>query len=185
MSFLTLMFIATGLAMDAFAVAIAASFVLGGVSRRQVFRLAFHFGLFQALMPVIGWAAGSKLDTVIATWDHWAAFALLTGIGAKAIYEAWSASPEERSNIDPTRGLRLVTLSVATSLDALAVGVSLGLLRVDIWYPSVVIGVVAAAWTCLGMRIGHRLGERFGQRIEIVGGLILIAIGAKILWQHM
>lgn len=184
MSPITLLLVALGLAMDAFAAAIAASIVLRTVSGRQVFRLAFHLGLFQALMPIAGWTAGQTIGTVIATWDHWVAFALLTIVGVKAIHDALSRGPWQTPRDDPTRGLTLVVLSVATSLDALAIGASLAFLGVDIWIPSVVIGVVACALTALGMLLGSRLGTRFGQRVEIAGGLILIGIGVKIVVEH-
>jgi len=181
---LTLLLVALGLALDAFAAAIAASIVLRTVSGRQVFRLAFHLGLFQTLMPLAGWMAGRSVGTVVAAWDHWVAFVLLTIVGAKAIYDARSRGPGQAPRDDPTRGLTLVVLSVATSLDALAVGASLAFLGVDIWIPSVVIGVVACILTAVGMLLGGRLGSQFGQRVEIAGGLILIGIGAKIVLEH-
>ncbi len=171
--------------MDAFAAAVAASIALRTITPRQVFRLAFHFGLFQALMPIIGWLAGSTLGTTIADWDHWVAFGLLTLVGLKAIGTALASSSWERPRDDPTRGLTLVAIAVATSLDALAVGVSLAMLGVAIWYPALVIGVVACVLTAGGMALGSRLGARFGRGAEIVGGLILIGIGIKILIEHL
>jgi len=181
MSSLTLILIAIGLAMDAFAVAIATSVTLGTVSPRQPFRLASHLGLFQALMPILGWLAGRSVGEWFAHWDHWIAFALLTFVGGKAIYESRANNIWQPSRRDPTRGLTLIILSIATSLDALAVGVSLAMLDVDIWYPSVVIGCVAALLTGVGMRLGARLGAHFGQHAELLGGVILIAIGLKLL----
>jgi putative Mn2+ efflux pump MntP len=172
--------IALGLAMDAFAVAAASSVVLGGVSARQCFRLSFHFGLFQALMPVAGWLAGSTLTGWIGGYGHAAAFGLLALVGARMIYEA-ATRRGDGPRADPTRGLTLVALSVATSIDALVVGVSFALLEVRIWLPCLVIGLVAAAMTLLGLVIGSRLGMRFGRRMEVAGGLVLIAIGVKIL----
>ncbi len=172
--------------MDAFAVAIAAGIVLGKVSGRQTFRLSFHFGLFQFLMPVIGWLAGLSVERYIHGYDHWLAFSLLGFIGGKMIYEAIRRNGDEGPRpSDPTRGVSLVLLSVATSVDALAVGLSLGVLRVKIWYPAVVIGLVAAALTAAGMHLGRPLGSRLGRKMEIVGGLVLIGIGLKILFQHL
>jgi putative Mn2+ efflux pump MntP len=171
--------------MDAFAVAIAAGTVLGKVSGRQTFRLSFHFGLFQFLMPVIGWLAGLSVERYLYGYDHWLAFGLLGAIGGKMIHEAIRRNGDERSASDPTRGASLVLLSVATSVDALAVGLSLGVLRVRIWYPAVVIGLVAAALTAAGMHLGRPLGSRLGRKMEIVGGLVLIGIGLKILFQHL
>jgi manganese efflux pump family protein len=177
--------IAVGLAMDAFAVAIASSVVLGRVSARQVFRFTFHFGLFQALMPILGWLLGRSVAGYISTWDHWAACALLTVIGVKAIYQALAQPPDDRAPADPTRGYSLVMLSVATSIDALAVGLSFAMLGVPVWIPSAVIGVITGALTALGMLLGSRLGQRFGTRMEIIGGCVLIAIGVKIVFEHL
>lgn len=184
MSLVAVIGMAVGLAMDATAVAIATSILLGRVSGRQVFRFAFHFGLFQAAMPVVGWLAGRSVREYIESWDHWVAFTLLAVIGGKAILDALRGDDDGRRVPDPTRGLSLVLLSVATSIDALAVGLSLALLDVTIWYPATVIGVVTAALTVCGMLIGARVGRRFGRRVRVVGGLILIAIGAKILVEH-
>lgn len=186
MSLWVVLGIAVGLAMDTFAVAIGASVMLRGVTKRQVFRFAFHFGLFQAIMPVVGWAAGIRFVGYIAHWDHWIAFALLGFVGGKAIAGAWTKEEEtsEAPRTDPTRGWSLVVLSIATSLDALAVGLSFAVLDMAIWVPVAIIGVVTALITMTGMLVGSRLGSRFGKPIEILGGLILIGIGVKILIQH-
>jgi len=185
MNLVEIIVIAMGLAMDAFAVSIASSVIIGKVSRRQVFRLAFHFGLFQAMMPVLGWLAGRSVQEYIQHWDHWAAFGLLSFIGAKAIYSALKNDGADGGNADPSRGLSLVILSVATSIDALAVGLSFAMLRVDIWYPSAIIGVVTAGLSVVGVLLGCRLGLRFGRKMEILGGAVLIVIGIKILLEHM
>lgn len=182
---MTLLGIAVGLAMDAFAVAIATGLALGEVSARQTFRLSWHFGFFQFLMPVIGWMAGLTVERWIAAYDHWLAFGLLGFIGGKMIHEAVTGMDGEKAAGDPTRGVSLVVLSVATSVDALAVGLSLGVLHVRIWQPAVVIGIVACALTAAGMHLGRRLGERFGKRMEVAGGAVLIAIGLKILVSHL
>jgi len=185
MSLIAVIGIAVGLAMDATAVAIATSIMLGRVNGRQVFRFAFHFGLFQAAMPVVGWFAGRGLRDYIEGWDHWVAFALLAVIGGKAIVDVFRDGGDTDGSVsDPTRGLSLIVLSVATSIDALTVGLSLALLQVTIWYPVAVIGVVTAGLTFLGMRLGSRVGERFGLRVRVLGGVILIAIGSKILVEH-
>jgi len=170
--------------MDAFAVAVASSICLGNVTYRQVFRLAAHFGLFQALMPVIGWAAGRSIYTYISGWDHWVAFGLLVFVGGKAVHGSLAAGDGEVRE-DPTRGMNLLILSVATSIDALAVGLSFAALRVTIWIPVLIIGFVAAAFTVAGMLAGCRLGQRFGKRMEMVGGLVLIGIGIQIVVKHL
>jgi putative Mn2+ efflux pump MntP len=182
---LALIGIAVGLAMDAFAVSIGAGLTLRTVDARQTFRLAWHFGLFQALMPVLGWLAGRSVARWIAPVDHWIAFGLLAVIGAKMIYEALKHGHGDAQRTDPTKGWSLVLLSVATSIDALAVGLSLALLEVDIWYPAVVIGLVAGAFTAVGMQLGTRFGALLGRRMEVVGGVILIAIGVQILVEHL
>ncbi len=177
--------IAISLAMDAFAVAIACSTSLRPVHPRQVFRLAFHFGLFQALMPLLGWLAGRSVADAVASYDHWLAFVLLTVIGLKAIRGGLVANGEEGTAAgDPTRGASLVGLSVATSLDALAVGVSFSFLRVQIWSAVAIIGLIAAAATLLGMTIGSRLGLRFGKVTEVIGGMVLVLIGLRIVLDH-
>ncbi len=184
MDWLTLIGLALALAMDAFAVALGTGTVLKRLTGRHLFRLSFHFGLFQALMPVLGWLAGQTIIQWISAWDHWIAFGLLAIIGAHMIHEALGDhDPAEKR--DPTRGLRLITLSVATSIDALAVGFSLSVIGVSIWLPALVIGLVASTLTIIGLLLGDRFGKRWGPRAEIVGGVILIIIGLKILAEHM
>jgi manganese efflux pump family protein len=177
--------IAVGLAMDAFAVAVAAGLALGQLTFRRVFRLAFHFGLFQFLMPIVGWLAGRTVAPYICAFDHWVAFGLLGYVGAKMLWDARPANGDSGRAGDPTRGRMLVTLSVATSIDALAVGLSMAFLCVSVWTPSVVIGLVAAMFTGVGMWIGRRFGDRLGKWAEIAGGLVLIAIGIRILVSHL
>jgi manganese efflux pump family protein len=184
MHWLTVLGIAVGLAMDALAVAIATGLTVDRVTHRHVFRLAFHFGLFQFLMPVLGWLAGRQLAGSMALWDHWAAFGLLAGVGGKMLWEAWR-NEEDRLRDDPTRGLTLVTLSVATSLDALAVGMSMALLGVSVWGPAVVIGLVAFTLTAVGILFGSRLGRGWGRWADALGGTVLMVIGTRILWSHL
>jgi manganese efflux pump family protein len=172
--------LAVGLAMDAFAVAVAVGITLDTVTPRHVFRLGFHFGLFQFLMPIIGWLAGVKLAAQISGIDHWVAFILLGYVGGKMLWEARGEKKAEAGN-DPTRGLSLVTLSVATSLDALAVGISMAFLGVSVWLPSVVIGIVAAVLTTIGLAFGGRIGSRWGRWAEVAGGIVLILIGLRVL----
>jgi putative Mn2+ efflux pump MntP len=171
-----------GLAMDAFAVSIATGLAVAPVTARHTFRIAFHFGLFQFLMPVVGWLLGHELAGRIHAWDHWVAFGLLGYVGAKMLWEAWHVDKEKPAGpkVDPTRGWSLVILAVATSLDALAVGITMGLLEAPIWASAVVIGIVAAALSTAGMLFGSRLGRRWGRWAEVAGGIVLVAIGVKI-----
>ncbi|MBN1291486.1 MAG: manganese efflux pump [Candidatus Latescibacteria bacterium] len=184
MNFLTIFIIAVALAMDAFAVSIAAGIKLGCVTHRQTFRMSFHFGFFQFIMPVIGWFLGASLEQVISAVDHWIAFALLGFIGIKMIHEAFDKSTDQSCTDDPTQGTRLLGLSIATSIDALAVGLTLGVLNEHIWYPSIIIGLVASGFTMVGIKLGCRIGMYLSKKMEIFGGIILIAIGIKILLDH-
>ncbi|MBU4263250.1 MAG: manganese efflux pump MntP family protein [Proteobacteria bacterium] len=180
----TLIFIALALAMDAFAVALAAGVALHPVSKRQLFRLGFHFGLFQGLMPIIGWLAGLGVQGLISAYDHWLAFGLLSFVGGKMIFEAFQ-DDEEKQKTDPTKGATMVMLSIATSIDALAVGLSLAVIGVNIWTPALVIAVTAATLTVAGMLLGGKIGMIWGKRVEVLGGLLLIGIGLKILVDHL
>lgn len=183
MSFLTLSGLAIALAMDAFAVALGAGVILNPLTKRQLFRLGFHFGLFQGAMLAFGWLAGIGFRQFLTAFAPWIAFLLLSIVGFRMIYEAISDFEGRVERRDPTRGLTMVILSIATSIDALAVGFSLSLLNVLIWTPAVVIGVITAALTITGMLLGRKIGNVWGGRIEILGGIILIGIGFKILLQ--
>jgi putative Mn2+ efflux pump MntP len=185
-SFPLVLAIALALAMDAFAVALGLGLSLKPATGRQTFRLAFHFGLFQFLMPIIGWGTGERLIRSIERYDHWVALALLLAVGGKMIYESFRKGEEsDLRSADPTKGFSLVVLSIATSVDALAVGLSLAALRVSIIFPAVIIGLVASAMTVAGMKVGPAVGKVIGKRAELLGGLILISIGIKILVDHI
>jgi putative Mn2+ efflux pump MntP len=179
-----IVFIALGLAMDACAVAVGCGASGQARGARAGFRLAFHFGLFQFIMPVVGWLAGMRLERFVVPWDHWIAFALLTFVGVRMIRAGLNPRSEHRAG-DPSRGFNLVMLAMATSLDALAIGLSLAMLRVSIWYPSVVIGVVTMGVSLAGFQFGSALGVSFGKRMEIAGGVVLCLIGLRILALHL
>lgn len=187
MNLLNVLGIALGLAMDAFAVSIAAGMTIRHLTGRHVFRLAWHFGLFQALMPILGWLAGRTVAEAIAAYDHWVAFGVLVLIGGKMLRDA--ARSDETTGLDettdPTRGAMLVLLSIATSIDALAVGLGMALLGVSVWMPAVAIGLVAALATAIGIRFGNRLGARFRRLAAAFGGFVLAAIGVRILLSHL
>lgn len=185
MSFITILGLALGLAMDAFAVSIAVGSRLDRIAPRPLFRLSFHFGLFQFMMPIIGWFVGSQIARYIRHYDHWLAFLLPAYIGIKMIRESRKHDEKRESLTDLTSKWSLIILSVATSIDALAIGFSMALLNVAILFPSVIIGIVAAAMTAVGMVFGRKLGARFGKKMEFVGGLILIAIGISIVVGHL
>ena len=184
MSLLSVLLIAVGLAMDALSVAVGLSLKFKWVSLRQFFRLSFHFGFFQFLMPILGWAAGARLGPFITDYDHWAAFLLLTFIGIKLIREPGGETDYNKIQ-DPTRGRWLVLLSLATSMDALVVGLSLSFIGVSIWLPSLIIGAVAALFTLFGMYFGNKLRGKTTGYLGKAGGVILIGIGIKILVEHL
>lgn len=186
MQFGSILAIAVALAMDAFAVSIAAGVTLKKVSLRQAFRLSWHFGLFQALMPIAGWTAGLTIRGYIEAFDHWVAFGLLAVVGGNMIREGMGHDRKEKKQKDPTKGLMLVLLSVATSIDALAVGLSISVLNLSIWSPALVIGLVAGLFTIGGLQIGKRIGSaaRLSRFADLIGGLVLVGIGLNILHEH-
>jgi len=184
--------IAVALAMDAFAVSISISALLKDVQPRQTFRLSFHFGLFQALMPVLGWYTGNLVGQWFLAYDHWIAFFILWAIGGKIIYQSLFAIEKQEEGInkeqkknDPTRGLSLIMLSIATSIDAYAVGLSFAFIGVSIWFPSFWIGITAGFLTLVGMQLGSYVGKKFGKSMEILGAILLFIIGIKILFDHL
>lgn len=186
MSTLTILGIAVALAMDAFAVSIAVGISLKKISARQTFRLSWHFGLFQALMPIIGWWLGSTIRTIVENYAHWIAFVLLAAVGINMLREAIQFDHEsEEPRKDSTKGLTMVMLSIATSIDALAVGFSMSMLQISIVTPAIIIGIVAAAFTITGMHLGKKMAsfKRLSVYAELLGGLVLLAIGLNILYE--
>jgi putative Mn2+ efflux pump MntP len=187
LSFGVILAIALALAMDAFAVSIGVSLVMRGCTPRQTLRMSASFGLFQFFMPIIGWAAGRTIVGLIQNFDHWIAAGLLVFVGGKMVLEVFHGEKEKESAacLDKTRGGHLILLSLATSIDALAVGLSLAALDVPVIYPAAVIGVVAFLVTASGTKIGPVLGKWIGKWAELAGGIVLLAIAAKILVDHL
>ena len=187
MHILTIFGIAVALAMDAFAVAIATGVRLKTVSVRQTFRLSWHFGLFQALMPIIGWFLGASIQIFVEAYAHWVAFILLALVGSNMLKEAIMADEEDEAlPKDSTKGMTLIVLSVATSIDALAVGLSMSMLRVSIAYPAIIIGIVAGLFTIAGLHLGKRVAPLtwLSSWAEVLGGLVLWVIGLNILREN-
>jgi len=180
---LEILLVALGLAMDAAAVCLAAGACWPAPNRLGALRLALSFGFFQFAMPVLGWFVGSRFAGLIDAFDHWLAFALLGFVGARMIRSGLGRAPE--CPPDPSRGLILLSLSLATSIDALAVGLSLAFLGTRIWQPAAAIGVVTALLSFSAFHLGRRLGLALGRRMETAGGIVLIAIGLRILWTHL
>ncbi len=184
MKLLTILFVAIGLAMDAFAVSIVTGSVYKELHVKHALRMALFFGGFQAVMPIIGFLAGLSLRDYISASDHWIAFGLLSFVGGKMIYESFKIEAAER-NRDPSNLMILLALSFATSIDALAVGITLSLLKGPITPAVTIIGLVTFTLSYAGVSLGKRFGHFFESKIEVVGGLILIAIGLKILIEHL
>jgi putative Mn2+ efflux pump MntP len=181
--YLTVGLIAVGLAMDCFAVSLCKGLATKVGRTKTVFQMAFFFGVFQAGMPLIGFAAGIYLLDIISGYDHWIAFGLLGAVGSKMLWEAYRSEGTESCG---SLGLReLLVLSVATSIDALAVGLSFAFMKMPILFAAGIIGVVSFLFSLMGFFLGKKAGERFGGYAEIAGGLILIGIGVKILSEHL
>jgi putative Mn2+ efflux pump MntP len=182
MPFIEILLVALSMAMDAFAVCLIAGALNQASGPRPAFRLSFHFGLFQFVMPVLGWLLGHTIEPLISSYDHWVAFGLLSLVGLRMIYAALGG--EQSRPADPSRGWTLVLLSVAVSIDALAVGLSFGVLGISVLYPAFVIGLVTGVLSLVGLQLGKGVGRRLGKPMEIIGGLVLIAIGLRIVLTH-
>ena len=184
MKFSAILLLAVGLAMDAMAVAAARGLATPKILPRHVFLVAAFFGGFQALMPLLGWAIGKGLGPLVQAWDHWIAFVLLSGIGAKMLWEARSknadAVPVELYGFKV-----MLVLAVATSIDALIAGVTLPMVDAPLLLSLVTIGVTTAVLSALGLFAGRRFGALLGKRLDVVGGLVLIGLGVKTLVEHL
>jgi putative Mn2+ efflux pump MntP len=183
MDLITIIAIAFALAMDAFAVSIASGAAYKQLHVRHALRMAVFFGGFQAFMPLIGALAGLSFKKYISDYDHWIAFFILAAVGSKMIYESSKISEAEKDN-SPSNILVLLALSVATSIDALAIGITLSLVAGSIVIEVIVIGLVTFFLSYFGVMLGKRFGHIFENKIEIIGGLVLIALGVKILLEH-
>ena len=186
MSFWTLFLIALGVSADAFAVALGKGLHMRSFNYRGALMVALAFGLFQAVMPVIGYLLANSFADYIRDWDHWIAFGLLAIIGGKMLWEAFSGHEDKEQDTDSINIRELLVLAVATSIDALAVGVSFAFLDdVPIAGAALLIGLITFVITFIGVVLGHRVGNKLGKPAEIAGGVILILIGASILVEHL
>ncbi|MFH1144949.1 MAG: manganese efflux pump MntP family protein [Candidatus Eisenbacteria bacterium] len=183
MTWIEILVLAIGLSMDAFAVSICSTSTGRSQGPWARVRLAVAFGIFQAGMPLLGWLLGAQLAGWFREIDHWIAFGLLAFIGARMIRSGLSSTCSMTQ--DPSRGMTLLMLAIATSIDAFGVGLSLAMLEVAILVPIVTFGVVTGLLSWLGVALGCRLGTRAGPRMEIIGGVLLLLIGARILWEHL
>lgn len=186
MSFGAILLLALGLSMDATAVAAARGLATPKILPRHVLLVAAFFGGFQALMPLLGWAIGAQVGPLVSAWDHWIAFVLLAAIGGKMLWEAWKGGDGADAEGGDLYGLKVMTvLAVATSIDALAVGITLPMLDAPLVLSLVTIGVTTAVLSALGLFAGRRFGAMLGKRLDVAGGVVLIALGVKILVEHL
>lgn len=186
MGIVELALIAVGLSMDAFAVSVCKGLGMSRLNWRQALVIAAFFGGFQALMPIVGWVLASQLAGFVEPVDHWIAFALLAFIGGKMIWDAFHDDGEDESRADKPLDMReLVLLAIATSIDALAIGITFAFLHVDIVLPVTLIGAVTFALSLVGVAVGHQFGRRWERPSTIAGGIVLILIGVKILLEHL
>lgn len=184
MNVLTIFVIALGLSMDALAVSMASGFAITKLRLRYALRIAVFFGGFQALMPFLGWLAGSSFSSVVKAFDHWIAFGLLSAIGGKMIYESFVIDSAEKEESEHSL-ITLLFLAVATSIDALAVGLTYAFLKVNIVTPVIITGCTTFILSLAGVYAGRKFGKHFEGRIELIGGIILVGIGIKTLIEHL
>ncbi|MER1941947.1 manganese efflux pump MntP [Castellaniella sp. FW104-16D08] len=187
MSFTSLVFLALAMSTDAFAAAIGKGAVMQKPRLFQALRIGLLFGIIEAITPVIGWAIGSIAAAWIAEWDHWIAFILLLVLGGRMIWEG-AKTEDEAANIEEPKDQSFVTLAltaVATSIDAMAVGVGLAFIEVSIVEAALLIGLATTIMVTIGIMVGRYLGSVIGKKAEILGGLVLIGVGAMILYEHL
>lgn len=201
MNFITIFFTAVALAMDAFAVSITKGMTLKNLTKKMAIKIALFFGVFQAAMPFIGWLLGISFEKYIKSIDHWIALILLSVLGGKMIYEfikekreakeesiadkEVSSTLEVEGDIEELSNKELTTLAVATSIDALAVGITFAFLKVNIWIAISLIGIITFIISVIGVKIGNIFGDKYEKKAEFAGGLILILLGLKILLEHL
>ncbi len=184
MDFITILLIAIGLSFDTFAVSVSTGITVTTIRFWQAIRIAFTLSIFQALMPFMGWLLGKQVEQLISNYDHWIAFGLLAILGLKMVYESFK-NDNEKSTFNPLRLSILLGMAVATSVDALVVGVSFAFIKMNIYWSILVIAVVTFLVSMTGILFGKKVGGRLGKRMEVIGGLILIGIGVKILLSHL
>lgn len=187
MSFYATLVLALALSMDAFAVAICKGAVLHNPRFKEILRTGFIFGFIEALTPIIGWAIGILASQYVIRWDHWIAFALLFVLGARMIWQGIKAKKEDECCAPASRNssMSLVLSAIATSLDAMAIGLGLAFLQVDIVHTAMTIGLMTMIMATIGMMIGRYVGPLLGKKAEIIGGVVLIGIGFNILFEHL
>lgn len=184
MDYISLILIAFGLSFDTFAVSVSTGIKITYLKFKQALKIALTLGVFQALMPLIGWFLGVQIESYISNYDHWIAFGLLAILGLRMIYESFSKE-ENNTSANPLNPVVLIGMAIATSIDALVVGVSFAFMNMNIYLSVAIIGLVTFLVSMVGMLFGKKVGGKLGKRMEIVGGIILIIIGLKMLFSHI
>ncbi len=183
LEFITVLFIAVGLCFDSFAVSVSSGLMMKHITFYNATKIAFSLAFFQGLMPLIGWLAGKSISSYLLAYDHWIAFCLLFLLGIKMIIE--SQKSDEEKTFNPLNFWVLLTMSIATSIDALVVGLSFAFLKTNIYLSLIIIGSVTFIAAMLGILFGKKAGHKLGRHMEILGGVILMLIGVKILVEHL
>lgn len=184
MNLLSLTLIGVGLSIDSLAASITTGACSKNIRLKQVLKVAVFMAFFQGTMPLVGWLIGSSFKSIIEDYDHWVAFILLLGIGGKLIYDGIKNSTEE-ANPNPTKNMLLAGMALATSIDAMILGIGFGLIEINIWLAMLIIGTTTFLFSSAGVFVGEKLGNKINKGIEIFGGLVLIGLGVKILVEHI
>ena len=178
-----ILLIGIGLAMDAFAVSICKGLSMKKMNWKNVVIIALYFGVFQALMPLIGYFLGMTFESIVTTFDHWVAFSLLTLIGGGMIKESFDDEDDKKN--DKVDFKTMVVLAIATSIDALAIGITFAFFDVNIVLAVSIIGIITFIISVLGVKIGNRFGDKYQNKAQLMGGIILVLLGFKILLEHL
>lgn len=184
MSFLAILILAIGLSVDSLAASVSTGVCLKKVRLADGLKVAIYMAVFQGTLPIVGWFIGNGFKNVIVAYDHWVAFILLLAIGGKMLYEGITKKENEESCFCPSQHLMLAGMALATSIDALIVGIGIGLLGDTIWIPAIIIGITTFVFSISGIYVGHHIGHKLNFKLEIIGGLVLIGLGIKILLEH-
>ena len=182
MDIISIILIAIGLSMDSFAVSVTNGLTIRDLNVKRILTISFSLAIFQALMPLIGWLAGIRIEEYVKEFDHWIAFSLLSFIGIKMIYEGLK---NDSTNDSEFEILTLIGQSFATSIDAFVVGISFALLNLSIVTPVLIIGLITFIVSLIGLQLGKYFGKRIGKSVEVFGGIVLLGIGLKILIEHL
>lgn len=183
MNFIEILLIGIGLAMDAFAISIGKGLSMKKMNWKKAIIVGVYFGIFQGLMPIIGYYLGYSFENLVSQIDHWIAFFLLGAIGSNMIREAFKNDEEDRN--DSVAFRVMIVLAIATSIDALTIGITFAFLNVDIFTSALIIGITTLLISIFGVQIGNKFGKKYENKSEVIGGLILIVMGLKILFEHL